>query len=242
MLTLTRPLIALDLETTGTNPRRDRIVQIGIVKLHPDGREKEWESLVNPTIPIPKEISDIHGITDEMVADELPFKQIGKMVYPTIKDCDICGYNVEFDLRFLKIEFRMIGIDWVPGKEIDSFKIFQKKERRNLEAAVEFYLNKKHEGAHTALADARASLQILHAQIKMYDLPVTIPELYELQNEIPKGYLDKDRKIILLNDQPALNFGKMKGVLLKNVGNNYLNWILGSDFSDQVKEVVRKFV
>lgn len=242
MLTLTRPLIAIDLETTGVNPHRDRIVQIGIVKLHPDGREKDWETLVNPTIPIPKEVSKIHGITDEMVANALPFKQIGKMMYPFVQNCDICGYNVAFDLRFLKIEFRMIGIDWKPGKEIDSFKLFQKKERRTLKAAVEFYLNEKHEEAHTALADAKASLRILLAQIKMYGLPSTISELYELQNEIPKGYLDMDKKIILLNDQPALNFGKMKGVALKNVGKNYLNWILGSDFSDQVKDIVRKFL
>jgi len=241
ILVLERPLIALDLETTGTNPQRDRIVQIGIVKLHLDGREKEWETLVNPGKHILN--TENHGITDEMVENELFFEQIGKMMHPAFIGCDICGFNVGFDLNFLKAEYQRIGINWEHGKVLDSFQIYKKKERRNLTAAVKFYLNEELEGAHNALVDAKASLRVLLAQIEKYDLPKSVPELFDLLNEAPKGYLDKDKKIIIIDERPTINFGKkFNGVALENVQKDYLEWMMRNDFSDQVKEIVKGYL
>jgi DNA polymerase-3 subunit epsilon len=211
------------------------------VKVHPDGREKEWETLVNPEIPILN--SKDHGITDEMVKDELPFERIGRMMYPAFKDCDICGFNVKFDLNFMMAEYQRIGLRWNYGKVIDSLQIYKKKERRNLTAAVKFYLNENHEGAHNALIDARASLRVLRAQLIRYDLPTSVPELFDLLNEAPEGYLDKDKKIVLIGGKPALNFGKkFNGILLEKVAKDYLQWIMRSEFSEEVKNVVKGYL
>lgn len=239
---LLRPLVALDLETTGPHPKRDRIVQIGVVKKFPDGREKEWETLINPMKHIPEEISKVHGITDDMVADECPFEVIAKGFQQAIRDCDLCGYNIHFDIRFLTAEYARLNRRFVYGKVVDSFKIFMKREKRNLSSAVEFYLGEKHESAHTALADARASLRVLEAQIKRYsDIPDTVDGLHTyLWDTVPEGFLDAERKIFLKDGVPCLNFGEEAGTPVAELSNRFLNWILRKDFSDRVKDLARE--
>lgn len=241
---LERPLVALDLETTGPNPYRDRVVQIGVVKVFPDGHEKEWETLVNPMCHIPDEVAKIHGITDNMVSEEPPFEVVAQGFQQAVRGADICGYNVMFDIRFLKAEYKRLGRGFEYGKVVDAFKIYMKHERRTLSAAVEYFLGEKHEGAHTALADAKASLRVLRAQLKRYPgLPQTVDELHDLLwNTVEEGYLDAEKKIFLRNGIPHLNFGKdsVRGLPLKEVPRDYLQWILRNDFSDRVKEAVKE--
>lgn len=242
MIELTRPLVALDLETTGINPNRDRIVQIGIVKLKPNGETKEWESLVNPGIPIPPHVVETHGITDTMVKDELPFSRLGPMLIKGIEGCDLCGHNVMFDVNFLRTEFKRIGIKWTPGCIVDSLKIFQIKEPRNLTAAVRYYLDEELENAHTALADARASLRVLQAQLKRYpDLPTRVEDLYELLfvKGDNKDFLDADKKLRWFDGAAVLNFGKHSGKSLRDAPKDYLQWMMNGSFSPHVKEIIK---
>lgn len=240
---LERPLVSLDLETSGPDYKRDRIVQIGVLKVFPDGHEKEWETLVNPMCHIPPEIVKIHGITNAMVEDECPFEVIAPGFQQAVRDCDICGYNVMFDLRLLKSEYQRLGKSFIYGKVVDPFKIYQKFEKRDLTSAVRYYLNEELKDAHSALPDARAAYRVLEAQLKRYpQLPDTVNELHTLLfDTVPEGYMDPEKKIRLRNGKPCINFGKQfVGVPLENVSNRYLNWMLSEDFSDRVKELVKE--
>jgi DNA polymerase-3 subunit epsilon len=240
VIQLFRPLVALDLETTGTNSNIDRIVQIGIVKVKPDGKRTEWETLVNPEIPIPPEVVKVHGITDAMVAGELPFSSIGPMLAKGIQDCDLCGYNIAYDIRFLKAEFKRCHYNWEPNKVIDSYKIFQTKEKRDLSAAVKFFLGKELEDAHTALADARASLEVFEAQLERYeDLPRTINEIhYLLWEKVEKGYLDNEKKLKWHGSKAVLTFGKHSGKSLQDLPKDYMTWIVSNNFPEPFKKII----
>lgn len=240
---LERPLIAFDLETTGLNFHRDRVVQIGVVKLFSDGHEKEWENLFNPGAPISPEATAIHGIDDTMIRDAPVFGTLAKGIQQAFQGADVCGYNVQFDLRFMKAEYKRLNRSFEHGKIVDAYKIYQREERRDLNSAVKFYLGEKHEGAHTALSDARASLRVFQAQLKRYpDLPQTVDELHHLFFErVPEGYLDMEKKIALRNGEPCLAFGKHNGVPLTSVPPDYFRWMLEQNFfSDQVKKIVKE--
>lgn len=242
MLKLTRPLASIDLETTGFS-KNDRIVQVGVIKLHPDGREKEWETLVNPEIPIPPHTTEVHGITDDMVKDALPWDAVGKMLRQGLDGCDLCGYNIPFDIRILKQEYQRIGSPWSPtGKVVDGLKIFMHKSPRDLKSAVKYFLNREHEGAHTALADARAALEVLQAQLERYDdLPQTVDELHYLFFEkVEPGFLDPTKKLAWRDEHVVLNFGKHGGKPLGMVPKDYLEWMLEAEFSTKVKEIIRQ--
>lgn len=235
ILELRRPIVSLDVETTGLNPKYDRVIQIGIIKIHPDGREKEWSTLVNPGTPIPSEACQIHGITDEMIASELPFAGIGVGLNNALKGCDLCGYNIKFDVDFLIAEFKRISIDFQPGMLIDSYKIFAKKEPKNLAAAVKFYLNEEISDGHQALPDARAALRILEAQLEKYlDLPRNINGLDQF------CFGKSNEKFIWKGDRFMINFGKHKGVLLQDVPRDYLEWMMTGRFTDEVKHIVKE--
>lgn len=241
---LKRPLVAIDLETTGTNSKSDRIIQIGIVKIFPDGREKDWETLVNPGIPIPPRVTQITGITDAMMERELPFSVIGPKVFMAIRGCDVCGYNVEFDVNFLRAEFGRLKANLPDDfKMVDGYRIFRMKEGRNLTSAVEFYLNEKLENSHTALADARASFRVIKAQLERYpDLPKTVDELHHLLFEKPpEGYADPDKKLVIVNEKIYLNFGKKhRNKVLSDVPKDYLDWMLRENFNEIIKEIIRR--
>jgi len=234
LLKLKRSLVALDVETTGLNSTRDRIVEIGIIKVKPDGQTKEWTTLINPGIQIPEEVIRIHGITNEMVKNELPFDGVATGLNNLLRDCDICGYNVDFDVRFLTAEFARARIHYKVGKLIDSLKIFQKREPKNLTAAVKFYLNETLPGAHRALPDAKATLRILEAQLEKYpDLPRSVDELVrEKSND----------KFVWQGNEMIMNFGKYEGTFLREVPQDYFKWMLTGGFNDKVKQFVSEIL
>ena len=260
-LNLKKDLVFFDLETTGVSVSSDRIVQIGMVKYYADGREKvEKVRLVNPTIPISKEASEVHKITDEMVKDEPTFKQIAKALMEFIGDSDLCGFNSNrFDVPLLMEEFSRAGLEFnmENRNSIDVWKIFQKMEPRNLRAAYKFYCNKTLEGAHDALNDIRATAEILEKQLDFYEgvnyeesedvvevAPIVndMSKLHEFTNF--KGQLDYAGRIILNDDGVAIfNFGKYQNqsvfeVLRTNPG--YYEWFMKSEFPTDSKKVLKK--
>ncbi len=180
-LRLARPIVFFDLETTGTDPAWDRIVEIAVLRIEPDGRSEVRARRVNPERPIPPEATAVHGIRDEDVREAPTFRQIARSLLAFIGDADLAGYNLRrFDLPLLERELRACGLDlgvsrrWV----VDVMTIFHKKEPRDLEAAVRFYLRREHEGAHGAEADVLAAAEVLDAQLAVYeDLPRTVDEL-----------------------------------------------------------------
>lgn len=242
-LNLKKPIIFFDLETTGTNITTDRIVEISMIKIMPNGEEKERTLRINPEMPIPAEATAVHHITDEDVAHCRTFKEIAKDLAQSFVGCDIAGFNSNrFDIPMLDQEFQRVGVkfDFTKPRFIDVQTIFHKKEQRTLVAAYKFYCGKDLEAAHSANADTRATYEVLKAQLDRYDdLPNDIAALseYSAQNH----NVDLAGRVIY-NDkhQEVINFGKYKGqlvedVLKKDVG--YYSWILQGDFPQNTKDV-----
>ena len=242
-LNLSRPIIFFDLETTGTDIMRDRIVEISMIKVMPDGSDIQRTVRVNPGCPIPAEATAIHHITDADVADKPAFREIAPALAESFAGCDIAGFNSNrFDIPLLDAEFERAGIDFDFSKArfIDVQTIYHKKEPRTLVAAYRYYCGKELEGAHGALYDTRATMEVLLAQLERYDdLPAEIGPLSEYacanRNVDIAGrliYDDQNREII--------NFGKYKGrvaqeVLEKDPG--YYSWIMQGDFPRNTKKV-----
>jgi len=244
-LQLTKPICVFDLETTGVNTAKDRIVEIAIIKVLPDGREiiKTWR--VNPQMPIPLEASKIHGIYDADIADAPTFKEISQEVFELIKDADLAGFNSNrFDVPLLAEELLRSGIDFdlKTNNLIDIQNIFHKMEPRNLTAAYRFYCNGDLTNAHSAEADTKATYEILKAQLEKYeDLPKDMEALSKFSSYFKAAdfqgriiYNDKNEEII--------NFGKYKGqkvadVLQKDPG--YYGWIMRADFPLYTKKIIK---
>src|SRR5204863_4157411 len=172
MLQLTKPLAFIDLETTGVNLATDRIIEIAIVKVLPDGKRSVKRKLIHPQIPIPKQSSDVHGITDEMVKGAPAFKEVAHELKQMLDGCDIGGYNSNrFDIPLLVEEFLRADVDFdMKGRRlIDVQNIFHKMEQRTLSAAYKFYCDKSLENAHSAEADTLATFEVLVAQLEKYD-------------------------------------------------------------------------
>lgn len=170
-LQLVKPIAIFDIEATGLNVSKDRIVEIAVVKINPDGSQDEYTSLVNPEIPIPQEVVEIHGITNEKIIDAPTFKEIAQKLIEFIGDADLAGYNSnKFDIPMLAEEFLRVGseIDLSQKKFIDVQNIFHKMEQRTLAAAVQFYCKKDIKDAHSALADTKATWEVLQAQLEKY--------------------------------------------------------------------------
>lgn len=247
-LRLERPLVVFDLETTGTSRRVDRIVEIAIIRREVSGEEKTYRSLVNPGISIPPEVIAVHGIDDAAVKDAPRFEQIADEVLGFFAGADIVGYNVlHFDLPFLAEEFRRVNRRFdVNGRHvIDPLTIFRNREPHSLAAAVKFFCGRELENAHSALADTRATLDVLDGQVARYeDLPESPAELHALCNKPRrKDSVDSEGKFIRRHGQPAFNFGKYEGMLLSEVREKdprYLDWIVDkSEMSEEVKSLVR---
>lgn len=242
-LNLTRPIIFFDLETTGVNIMTDRIVEISLIKVMPDGEEIEKSRRINPGMPIPAEATAVHHITDEDVADCPSFRQIAQSLSDLFDGCDIGGYNSNrFDVPMLDMEFRRAGIrhDFSKARFIDVQTIFHKKEQRTLVAAYRFYCDKDLEGAHSATADTRATYEVLKAQLDRYeDLPNDVDKLSDY-SQMQKCADLMGRIIYDEKGREIINFGKHKGrtveeVLLKEPG--YYNWIMQGDFAPNTKDV-----
>ena len=240
-LKLTRPLVFFDLETTGTNITHDRIVEISIVKLMPDGTVVERSRRLTPEMPIPAEATAVHHITDDDVAAEPTFRQVAASLSKLLQGCDIAGFNSNrFDIPLLDQEFHRAGVDFdLNGvRFVDVQTIYHKKEPRTLVAAYRYYCGKELEEAHSALADTRATMEVLMAQLDVYDdLPVELDGLSEFAN--PNRNVDLLGRLIYDdNKREVINFGKYKGRLAEEVlasDPGYYNWIMQGDFAQNTK-------
>src|SRR3989344_2146079 len=244
-LSLTKPIVFIDVETTGLNTQQDRIVDICAIKIHPDGREESLSSLINPTIPIPIEATGIHGITNSDVSEKPTFKEFSSMLFNFMQDCDIGGFGVaKFDLSVLEAEFKRANITYSrQGKQIlDVQRIYHKLEPRDLNAAHIRYCNKILEGAHRAQIDVRATVDVLESQLKLYgNLPHDVVGLHEFCNPKDPTWVDEDGKFAWSGNDVIFNFGKHIGETLQHVYKNssdYLDWIVKrDDFSSEVKTI-----
>jgi DNA polymerase III subunit epsilon len=260
---LKRDLCFFDIESTGLNVIRDRILQIGIIKYFKDGREPaELEMLINPGIPIGAEAMSIHGITPQDVANKPVFAQVAQQLYDFIGDADLAGYNISrFDLPLIMEEFARAGFDFDPDKRrlVDVQRIFYKMEPRNLKAALRFYCGKEIEDAHDAMADVRATIDVFKGQLQRYDgvdfrdddgnvTPTPIVNDMEALHDFTQDTKSIDvTNRLKYNDQGEIvfNFGKYTGVTVMKVLEqeyNYGHWILSKEFGVQVKNIVRKMM
>lgn len=256
-LNLKNPLVFLDLETTGINVVTDRIVEIALLKIYPDGREEEKELRINPEMPIPEEASKIHGIYDEDIKDAPTFKEVGKSLAKFLEGADLAGFNSNrFDIPLLAEEFLRVDvdIDFKKRKFIDVQAIFHKMEKRTLAAAFKFYCHEELQDAHTAMADTKATYDVLKAQLDVYQ-----DAEYEdnrgkkskpIQNEVTalSEFSSYDRNVDFLgrivydeNGVEVFNFGKNKGVPVEKVLREqpgYFGWIMNGEFPLYTKKVL----
>ena len=243
-LNLRNPLVFFDLETTGIDIAKDRIVEISMVKVMPNGEEIVKTRRINPGMPIPPESTAIHGITDEDVKDCPKFKEIAKSLAAQIEGCDLAGFNSNrFDIPMLAEEFLRAGVDVDLNRRkfIDVQTIFHKMEQRNLTAAYKFYCNKDLANAHSAEADTMATYEVLKAQLDRYP---------ELENDV--NFLSKyssftnnvdfaGRMVYNEKGQEVINFGKYKGRLVEEVlksDPSYYAWIMNGDFPLNTKKML----
>ncbi|WP_297889265.1 3'-5' exonuclease [uncultured Capnocytophaga sp.] len=243
-LKLSKPICFFDLETTGIDIIKDRIVEISILKVYPNGNKESKTWLVNPTIPIPKAASDVHGITDERVANEPTFKELAKQIHNMIKDSDLAGYNSDrFDIPLLAEEMLRAEVDFDLGNRVsvDVQTIFHKMEQRTLSAAYKFYCGKDLIDAHTASADTNATYEILKAQLDRYDsLENNIKKLseftYRKQIADFAGFIGYNAK-----GEEIFTFGKHKGKRVEDIFDEepgYFGWLLGADFPLYTKKIL----
>lgn len=246
-LQLDRPIAFIDVETTGLSPYSDRVVELSILKVHPDGAEEYKSHRINPGIPIPAEATAVHGITDADVAGELAFQRYARSIRDFLEDCDIAGFNViRFDLPCLEAEFARANVEFSrQGRYlVDSQVIYHKRDPRDLKAAYRKYCGKEIEGAHSAEEDAKATAQVLDGQLEMYqDLPRDVSGLCALCYQVEENCVDAEGKFVWVEGEVVCNFGRHKGRLLKEIAVDnpgYLEWISHGDFSIEVKEIANK--
>lgn len=241
---LTKPIVFIDLETTGLNISSDRIVEIAMLKLHPDQSTEIKTYRVNPEMPMPKSAYDIHHISDEDLKDAPPFSKIAKLVLQFIGNSDLSGYNIaKFDLPLLMEEFLRLNIDFPleNRKVVDVQHIFHKKEKRDLASAYRFYCDKKIINQHSAEADITATYEVLLAQVEKYDdLEPNIDSLYNFTGKSNESNYDLAGRIVKNAEGTILfNFGKYKGkpvtdIFAKDPG--YYAWMMRGDFPQYTKK------
>jgi DNA polymerase-3 subunit epsilon len=258
-LNLKRPLAFFDLETTGIRVATDRIVEISIVKIHPNGKKEIKTRRINPEIPIPPETSAIHGIFDEDVKDEPTFKQLAKGLHEFLQNCDLAGYNSNrFDIPLLIEEFLRADVDFDIENRllIDVQNIFHKMEQRTLSAAYKFYCGAELINAHSAEADTIATYEILKAQLDRYaeadfkDKNGNISQPVKNDMQALSAFSEANKSadligFILYNEhgQEIINFGKHKGKLVSEVLKkepSYYDWMMNGDFPLSTKKVMTK--
>ncbi len=241
-LNLKNPIVFFDLETTGINIIKDRIVEISFLKIHPNGKEEGKTRRINPEMPIPPESTAIHGITDEDVKDCPTFREVAKSLASQIEGCDLAGFNSNrFDIPLLAEEFLRVGVDMDMSKRkfIDVQTIFHKMEQRTLSAAYKFYCDKDLDNAHSAEADTLATYEVLKAQLDRYpNLENDIKFLSEFSSFT--NNVDFAGRMIYNEDgEETINFGKYKGRLVLDVLENdpgYYAWIMNGDFPLNTKQ------
>lgn len=243
-LKLDRPLAVFDIESTGVVPQRDRIVEIAVLKIMPDGSSRNTVRRLNPQMPIPPGATAIHGITDADVADCPVFADIAEKLLHYLDDCDLAGYNIQgFDIPLLETEFKRVGLDLQTSKRkvIDAYTIFCKLYPRTLTAAYKFFCGKDLEGAHGAAADTAATWEVLLGELAKHpELPRNTAELAEFAEISDPDAVDKGRRFKWNGDEVVVNFSKHSGRTLRELAENepgFLRWIINSDFTDEVKQI-----
>lgn len=246
-LNLKNPLVFFDLETTGINITKDRIVEISLLKVHPNGKEEVKSRRINPEMPIPPQATAIHGITDDDVKDCPTFKQVAKSLADQLEGCDLAGFNSSrFDVPMLSEEFLRAGVDFDMSKRkfVDVQIIFHKKEQRTLEAAYKFYCDKQLENAHSAEADTKATYEVLKSQLERY--PDLVNDIEFLSKEYSSFNNNVDFAGRMIYDEKGVelfNFGKHKGKPVTEVLRNepsYYSWMMDGDFPLNTKQMLTK--
>ena len=245
-LNLKRPLAIFDLETTGVDFVKDRIVEISIIRISPDQLREQKTLRINPTIPIPIEASQVHGIYDEDVAMSPTFKDVAKELFDFLDPCDFAGFNSNrFDIPLLLEEFIRAGI-WMDIESrnlIDIYRLYTLLEKRDLTTAYKFYCGKDLINAHSAAADTEATMEVMMAQLQRYpaELKNDMRVLHDFSND--ERYLDSGRRFVYQNGKPTFNFGKHKGKSVEAVLKeepSYYNWMLNGDFPEHTKQKFRE--
>lgn len=247
---LARPLVFFDIEATGTDPLSDRIVEISLVRVHAGGRiDPPCTWRVDPGVRIPLEAIAVHGITNEALAGKPTFEQIADEVAACIDGADLAGFSIgRFDVRILHAELVRAGrvVDFSRTRVVDAQVIYHRREPRHLAAALRFYCDKPHDGAHGAEADAIASLEVFAGQLARYDdLELDLEELHELSATHNEAYCDGARRFAWRDNEPAFNFGRLRGKSLRWVASDpterkYLRWFLDGSFDEDAKAIVRE--
>ncbi len=243
-LTITRPICFFDLETTGINVAKDRIVEISILKVFPDGREEAHTHRINPTIPIPAQTTAVHGISDTDVANAPTFAEMAQEIHSIIKDSDLAGFNSNrFDIPLLVEELLRCNVDFDMKNRnaVDVQTIFHKMEQRTLVAAYKFYCNKDLTDAHSAAADTKATYEVLKSQLDRYDsLENNMKFLAEFSTRRKSadfaGFIGYDKE-----DKEIFTFGKHKGRRVEDILDNepgYFGWLQNADFPLYTKKVL----
>ena len=243
---LDRPLAVFDIESTGVNAEHDRIVEIAVLKVFPDGTSRSNVRRVNPEMPIPPSATAVHGISDADVAGCPPFAEIAPKLADYLSDCDLGGYNlVNFDVPMLENEFRRAGVPFsMAGRKIvDVYNIFCKLYPRTLGAAYEFFCGKKLEDAHSADADTLATWEVLLGQLARHaELPRNVAELAAFSSMSDPDAVDRQRRFKWRDGEVIVNFGKNAGRTLRDIAEHdpgFLRWIVRSDFPEDVKTIAR---
>jgi DNA polymerase-3 subunit epsilon len=247
-LALQRPIVFFDLETTGTDHVKDRIVELAFVKISVQGLREHFVKRVNPQMPIPAESSAIHGITDADVANAPTFKQIAHNLAAFIKGCDFGGYNSNrFDIPVLAEEFLRAGItpDFTERRMVDVQQIFFKMEARTLSAAYSLYCGKEMQNAHSAEADILATIEVLEAQLDKYP---TLGNNVQALHDFTSGgeeMVDYARRIVMKDGKEVFNFGKYKGQVVTEVFKvepHYYDWMMNADFPLHTKQKISEIL
>ena len=246
-MNLKNPLVFFDLETTGLNTTRDRIIEVSLLKVYPNGKEEVKTRRLNPEMPIPPESTAIHGIMDEDVKDCPTFKQIAKSLADQLEGCDLAGFNSSrFDVPMLAEEFLRAGVDFDMSRRkfIDVQIIYHRREPRTLEAAYAFYCNKQLDNAHSAESDTRATYEVLKSQLDHY--PDLVNDIDALSKEYSSFNDNVDLAGRMIYDEKGVevfNFGKHKGKPVEEVLKNepsYYAWMMDGDFPLNTKQVLTK--
>jgi DNA polymerase-3 subunit epsilon len=245
---LERPLVCFDLETTGVSPERDRIVEIGLVRVEPDGSRRAFRTLVNPEMPIPPQATAVHGISDADVHDAPSLAGVARELLVLLDGADLAGFNsIGFDAPLLENELRRVGVEFsLEGRRhVDAMRIFHRMEPRTLTAAYRKYCGKDLTEAHAALADVEATLEVLDAMVGRYEeLGGDVGELHAISNPNEGRWVDRTRKFEWNDDGLAVfTFGKHRGKSLDEVARawpDYLEWMLGKEFTDEVLTILRE--
>lgn len=243
-LNLDKPLAVFDIESTGVNPRADRIIDLAVVKLMPDGSRQEHCWRLNPEIPIPPAASEVHGIYDEDVRDCPTFKDHAREIDEVLRGSDLAGFNVlRFDIPLLREEFLRAGVPFVlDGRRVfDAQRIFHMKEPRDLSAALNFYCGEMHLDAHGAMADVLATIRVMEGQYERYDdLPDNMDDMDALCNPRDPDHIDEAGRFKWDGDEAVVNFSKYQGTPLRELAAEepgFLRWIVKNDFPRDTKEI-----